>query len=73
MDRLIVDARQLSLVSERNNNAHAELTTIFPAFSQTDVRIVEREFPLAIEIQPLRPRKLWARIFGTRYLQLFSH
>src|ERR1041384_1389794 len=66
MDRLIIDAGQLSLIGERNSDAARKLPAIVPAFCEALVGIVESEFPLAIQVQPFVSHELRAGLLGSR-------
>ena len=71
VNRFVVDARELCLVSERNDDSSRQLAAILPAQLQALSCVVESELPLAIEIEPLVANKLWSGIFRTR--NRFSH
>src|SRR5215212_9644359 len=63
---LIVDPRQLGLVSKRNDDASGQFAAILPTELQPFVGIVEGKLPLTVEIEPFFANKLWTGILGAR-------
>ena len=60
----VVDAGKFSLVTEGDDDPARQFAAVMPAKSQTLVLIIERKFPLTVEIEPLVTNQLWPWILG---------
>src|SRR5215204_886742 len=74
MESSLTDAGSLCLVAERDSDPPVERRTVqtqvvrgqaLPAFGEPDVRVVEGEAPLAVQVGPVLATELRARVLGT--------
>jgi len=70
VNTLVVDARQRGLVTKRDIDSQRQLATVIPATLHSFFSIVKGKLPLAVEIEPDTPGKLWTWVF--RAGELFS-